>query len=541
MICSQWLAWLDNPSPAFRRTLRAVYGSDDAGIESRLRLLRAVLDRFRERFGNRAVRVFRAPGRINLRGMHVDTHGGYLNLMTHQREVLVAAQVRDDTMSVFVNIDARFEETIVRPDDARLCEAFRQPWTEFILSPAVRSAVEARRGHWSHYLSGAFLSIQQRFSDTPLRGMNAVVGSDLPRGAALSSSAALCVAVCNAVLALNDKTLDTLSLILAARDAEWYTGSRCGLSDQAAIVLGGQGELVNVALFAPALDLSGLRRIEFPEALRILVVDSCTERSLSGAALVAYTRNRFAYSLAMEILRQELRRQGFPVAFAAETDRLSRVTQERIPALLQLLRAIPDSLSLDDLRARYELPGFDAAYRQNFGTVPEDQRPDTVHLRGPLLFGIAESERAHRFIDALTEGNWIRAGRLMSTGHDGDRLLDSTGHAYRSDVSDAALTTETPIEMLPGVYGASAPVLDGLVDAALGAGALGASLTGAGMAGAVLALCRAGNAASVAQACRDWMASGEYMKRAGRELAADERDRAVVVNAAPAAAGELHV
>ncbi len=541
MICSQWLDLLDTPSPAFHRTLRAVYGSDNACIESRLKLLCAVLERFRERFGDQAVRVFRAPGRINLRGMHVDTHGGYLNLMTHQREVLVAVQIRDDSTSVFANIDARFEETILRPDDARSSGVFRQPWTEFILSPAVRSAVEARRGHWSHYLSGAFLSIQHRFSDTPLHGMNAVVGGDLPRGAALSSSAALCVAVCNAMLALNDKTLDPLSLILAARDAEWYTGSRCGLSDQAAITLGGQGELINVALFTPALDLSGLRRIEFPEALRILVVDSYTEHSLSGVALAAYTRNRFAYSLALEILRQELRRQGFPVAFVAETDHLSRVTQERIPALLQLLRAIPDSLSLDDLRARYTLPELDAAYRQYFGTVPEDQRPDTIHLRGPLLFGIAESERAHRFIDALTEGNWTRAGRLMSIGHDGDRLVAPTGQAYRFDTSDAALATETPIEMLPGVYGASAPVLDGLVDAALGADALGASLTGAGMAGAVLALCRAENAASVAQALREWMASSEYIKRAGRELADDELDRAVVVNAAPAAADELHV
>jgi galactokinase len=217
------------------------------------------------------------------------------------------------------------------------------------------------------------------------------------------------------------------------------------------------------------------------------------------------------------------------------------VTQARIPALLQFLRAIPDSLSIDDLRARYELPGLDAAYQQYFGTVPEDQRPDTVHLRGPLLFGIAESERAHHFIDAVSEGHWDRAGRLMSAGHDGDRLLDSTGQAYRFDVSEAALTTETSIEMLPGVYGASAPVLDGLVDAALGAGALGASLTGAGMAGVVLALCLAENAPSVAQACRDWMASGEYVKRAGRELAGDELDRAVVVNAAPAAAGELQV
>ncbi|HNR33591.1 MAG TPA: galactokinase family protein [Candidatus Hydrogenedentes bacterium] len=544
MNVSAWLERLDHPPIEFKRTLRAVYGSDESVVAARLRLLRRVLGRFRERFGDGPVRVFRAPGRINLRGMHVDTHGGYLNLMTHQREVLAAVQSRADADSVFVNTDPHFEETVIRTGDARAGESFRRSWTEYILSPGVRREVEARRGHWSHYLAGAWLGIQHRFPDVLLCGMNAAIGSDLPRGASLSSSAALCVAVCSAVLALNGKELAPLELILAARDAEWYTGSRCGLSDQAAIILGGQGELVNLALFAPDLNLASLRRMAFPETLRILVVNSYTERSLSGAALVAYTRNRFAYSLAMEILRQEMRRQGFPEPFVAETDRLSRVTQERIPDLPRILCAMPDALSLADLRARYALPGLDEAYRQYFGTVPEDQRPDMIHLRGPLLFGIAESERARRFADALADGDWGGAGRLMSIGHDGDRLLDTSGRPYRFDVSDGTLAEmaaqHTPIEMAPGAYGASAPVLDGIVDAAIAAGALGSSLTGAGMAGTVLALCRAEDESRVVQAVRDWLGSDEYVKRAGKELGKDQLDDAVHVNAAPAAAAELH-
>jgi len=245
----------------------------------------------------------------------------------------------------------------------------------------------------------------------------------------------------------------------------------------------------------------------------------------------------------MEILRQEMRRQGFSEAFITDTDRLSRVTQGRIPDLLRILCAIPDALSLGELRARYELPGLDAAYQQCFATVPENMRPNTAQLRGPLLFGIAESERARRFADILASGDWDLAGRLISAGHDGDRLLDAAGQPYRFDVSDAALaraaSAKIPIDMLPGVYGASTPVLDGLVDAAIGAGALGASLTGAGMAGTVIALCRMEDVATVAQAVHDWMASSEYVKRAGRKLDPAELDHAIVANAAPAAAGEL--
>lgn len=77
----------DGPMPA---ALEAVYGPSSAIQAERRALLIEVLEAFLKRFGNKPLRLFRCPGRINLRGMHVDTHGGYLNLMTHQREVVAA-------------------------------------------------------------------------------------------------------------------------------------------------------------------------------------------------------------------------------------------------------------------------------------------------------------------------------------------------------------------------------------------------------------------------------------------------------------------
>ena len=521
-----------------RRSLAETYGPN---VADRVRLLRATAVKSGGRFGDRPIRLFRAPGRINLRGMHVDSHGGFLNLMTHQREIVVAVAPAVDKTVTFANVDAGFPDV-----SFRLGGPFGGSWQDFIMRPDTRAEAGRERGWWGHYVKGCFLSVQHRFPGTPLLGMAGVVGSDVPRGAALSSSAALCVSVCRAILACNGLALDDGPLILAARDAEWYTGSRCGVSDQVAIVLGGRNALVNVALLASELDTSGARVIRFPEALRILVINSYTERSLSGRALVEYTKNRFAYSLAMEILRQEMHAQHVPDAIVERMDRLSNITPDVLEpiggmaAIPQLLRSIPESLELATMRQRYDLPNFDEAYMQYFGSAPEAERPKRIGLRGPLLFGIAESERARVFADALEAGGFERAGKLMTAGHDGDRKVRADGTPYAYDVSDGVLERVAAMELCPGAYGASSPVLDSLVDRALGAGALGACLTGAGIAGAVLALCHAGDAGRIAEALRAHAASDEYAALA-RPLTEEEIAGAVVVNDAPARAGELRI
>jgi hypothetical protein len=269
--------------------------------------------------------------------------------------------------------------------------------------------------------------------------------------------------------------------------------------------------------------------------------------------LAEYTRNRFAYSLALEVLRQEMEAEGFPQAVVQKAHSLCNLTADLFHplggsrALFCLLRRVPEAIRLDELRARYEIPQFDAAYEQYFGTVAEEFRPTTVGLRGPLLFGIAESERARLFADAVETGDYVRAGRLMTLGHDGDRLVTPEGKPYRFDVGDAAIErlaeASAPAEECPGVYGASSPALDALVDAALSAGAWGASLTGAGIAGTVLALCREGDAPAVAERIRSIVNSEAYANLAGRDTALepDEVARTALVNQASAPAGEIAI
>ncbi len=545
---SVWLARLSSRDPSCLAALEQTYGLCGTSLAERLTLLESVLTRFLERFGDKEVRIFRSPGRINLRGMHVDTHGGYLNLMTHQREVVLVAAPSGEDSWVFVNTAPEFDEVSFSAAEAIGESAYRRPWLEYIAHPSVMGKVASRKGSWDNYLRGAALrSLHGVDADGP-HGMHAVVGSDLPRGAALSSSHALCVVTLQAALAFNGRALAPRELVLAVRDAEWYTGARTGTSDQAAEILGGPGQVVNVALLAEDFDISGAQRQTFPDELRVLVVNSHTTRNLSGAQLARYTENRFAYSMAMEILRHELRAVGRSEAFVASMDRLSRMTPESLggcAALYDLLLRVPERIALDNLRQRYDLPYFDTAYEQCFGGVAPDLRPAEIGLRGPLLFGLAESERARLFPQTLSVGNYMHAGFLMNVGHDGDRVIDRDGEPYRCDTGEEALRglaeSGIPIENVPGGYGASSPVLDALVDAALKTGALGACLTGGGIAGSVLALCQAEEEKRLAGALHRFLGSLEYAEIAGWDfpLSPEKLKQAVVTNEAPAGAGEV--
>lgn len=548
LTASQWVRALESGGASVHRVLSDVYGGGADVLAVRRKLLERALVAFIARFGDGPARVFRAPARINLRGMHVDTHGGYLNLMTHQRETVLIARGRTDSTCTFANIEPEFGECTFDVEKESGEDAFRLPWRQFIVSEETRSLVETRKGGWENYVLGAVLRARCQDRKRPFRGFDALVASDIPRGAALSSSHALAVVTLSAALALNGTRLAPEQLILATQDAEWFTGARTGTSDQGAMILGGRGEFVNVALYADDMDLSGLRRIPFPDALRVLVINSHTRRSLSGAQFVAYTRNRFAYSLALDILRQELVRDGWAIEEVSRFDRMSRLTPDELGGrkkLYALLCRIPAEASIANLHDRYELPHFDEAYARYFGGVPEEERPKTIGLRGPLLFGLAESERARRFGDLMFSADYVGAGRLMTAGHDGDRVVNADGspHLRRADDEYLRQCEEEfrSIAHCPGDYGASRPALDALVDAALSGGALGASLTGAGIAGAVLALCRVEDADRVTESVRARLGQADYHILAHRNepLSEEEIKGSVTINTAIAGVGEL--
>jgi len=294
--------------------------------------------------------------------------------------------------------------------------------------------------------------------------------------------------------------------------------------------------------------LADARYIPFPKPLDLLVVNSHTRRVLSGAQRVEYARNRFAYSMALTVLQEELRKSGWQEKEASSMHRLSRITPDALGGLrqlYQLLQRIPVSIDMETLRQRYNPPGLQSEYERYFGDLEAHLQPQAIPLRGPLLFGVAESERARLFPETLMAGDYELAGQLMSAGHDGDRVCDAAGNAFSPNIGDAALETlarkESPITDQPGAYGASSPALDMLVDAALQAGALGACLTGAGIAGAVLVLCRKENSAALSRSLAQLLQQESYARCARLRAPLDAKTamESVVTNHSTAGADEV--
>ncbi len=454
--------------------------------------------------------------------MHIDTHGGIVNTLTHQREVVVIAAPGHDGMLAWTNVADHHADAELALADLRAAVTADCSWAALQQTSAVRRLFDTHRHRWTRYATGVCLRWLAEPRHT-LPALRLTVASDLPAGAALSSSGALCLALLAALYAATGTPWAPEDAVRFARDAEWFAGARTGLADQLAIAGGDTNTCLHLPIDPERGGYAGARHVPVPASLRFLVADSRTRRDLSGAQRIAYAANRFAYTFALQLLDQALYEHGIRLAHARPRLLLAdcdpRVAGGSAP-LLAAVHALPARATLDDLRHRVGAAAVDAEFDRYFGDVPAAEQPRDFALRGPLLFALAETERARQFPEALEKMDLARIGALMRTGHNGDRLVDEQGQPYRAPETAADLAD------VPGAYGASTHVLDAIVDAAHEAGALGACLTGAGLGGAVIVACRAEDTDTV---------SAALAQHVNRKAAAAE----IVVNHAVAAAGHF--
>ncbi len=206
------------------------------------------------------VHVVRAPGRVNLIGEHIDYCGLSVLPMALGRSVRITFHPRSDRETRLVNRDPRFAPS-----------AF-----------AVNETVPpAPAGDWSNYARAAVSAVAQRFPD--LRGVDALVESDLPIAAGLSSSSALVVAMALAMLHANGVTVAPLELMELLARGERYVGTAGGGMDQA-IILGAQAGCASRIDFHPLR----LTPTAVPADWQFIVAWSLVPAEKSGSARQAY-------------------------------------------------------------------------------------------------------------------------------------------------------------------------------------------------------------------------------------------------------------
>ena len=226
---------------------------------------------FKEKF-RATPTAFIAPGRINLIGEHTDYNEGF---------VMPAAV---DKHLVFAIAPSRTDKCNIYASDLGEGVSF----SIHDLNPGQT---------WVNYLMGVLDAFQRK--GLPVKGVDVVLGGDIPVGAGLSSSAALC---CGFGFALNDMlgwNLGKLEIAKVAQSSEHhFVGAKVGIMDQYASLFGKKDSVL-------LLDCRALTHeylpFDFPETV-ILLVDSKVKHSLASSA---YNDRRASCEEGLSMIRKK--------------------------------------------------------------------------------------------------------------------------------------------------------------------------------------------------------------------------------------------
>ncbi len=440
--------------------------------------------------------IVRSPGRVNVMSRHIDHQGGVCNLMSIGCETLMVVQPReDDLVKLYSTAPDRFpmrEFSI----GSLMADLPWDNWRSLIESEAVTRIVHKVGGDWAQYIKAALLRLQKRFPDIRLCGMEMVVGGNIPIAAGLSSSSSLVVGAAEAAVSLNRLTTLPAQLVDLCGEGEWFVGTRGGSADHAAIKLGQKGKVLKVAFF----DFRILETVPFPKAYVLAVCASGIESQKT-----VETRNLFNHRICCYRIGFLLIKKFLP-QYAPVLNHLRDVNIRNLDVPLEfiyrLLLRLPETATRDELRDLLPDRNLEDDFSQHHPP------PDGLYpIRGVVLFGLAEMERAKRFADAMKTGRMDIIGRMMNVSHDGDRIIsigkDGAESEFRAPTSDTYLwgliedlksgnrhrTTSAQLQWQPGSYRCSLPDIDRMVDISLGTdGVVGAQLSGAGLGGCMMVL-----------------------------------------------------
>ncbi|HSK12469.1 MAG TPA: galactokinase [Phnomibacter sp.] len=275
-----------------------------------------LLQRYRSKFSGEPRLIF-SPGRINLLGEHIDYNDGF---------VLPAA--------IQLGIYAW-----VAPSGDDLIEIFAKDFNELL---QIRVADIGPSTGWKNYV----LSVLDQFRK---RGMNIggfrmVLGSDLPIGSGLSSSAALEGAISYAVNELSSLGLSAKELALIGQAAEHdYPGVQCGIMDQFANMLGQQDHIVRIDCRSQETDLLPLEL----ETYTLVLIYSNVQHALTGGE---YNERRQQCRDGLQILEQNTGIRTFREAGTEHLEQVKELMSEKVYARC---RYVVDEIQRTHLAAEY--------------------------------------------------------------------------------------------------------------------------------------------------------------------------------------------
>jgi galactokinase len=277
---------------------------------------------FRREFDRAPSIIVRAPGRANLLGENVDYNGGYVLPAAIDRAVWAACSPSTALHSTLIAADLSERVSFSSESILTKTDSAGRPLPD-----------------WAKYPGGVMWALMDEGYDVP--PIDAVFSSDVPRGAGLSSSAALEMAFVHSFLAAGDVSPRPTPMSLAQialRAEREYVGVNCGIMDQFASACGVRGH----ALYLDCRSLEW-EAIPLPGDVSIVIADTSVRRSLSDNA---YNERRSACETAAQMLGVQSLRDVNMGDFYRNKNRLPQDVSKRAQHVVEEIQRTEQSVHL---------------------------------------------------------------------------------------------------------------------------------------------------------------------------------------------------
>lgn len=218
-----------------------------------------ILKRFEEVFGDtEGVKVFFAPGRVNLIGEHTDYNGGHVFPCALTIGTYAVARTRSDRKLRFYSMN--FDHLGV-------------------IESSLDELKPEKEAGWTNYPKGVMWAFEKRGFQIP-SGMDILLNGNIPNGSGLSSSASVEVLTGYILRDFFGYEVSNQDLALIGQYSENnFNGVNCGIMDQFAIAMGKKGQ----AIFLDTADLSYTYAPIKLEGAKLVIACSNKKRGLGDS------------------------------------------------------------------------------------------------------------------------------------------------------------------------------------------------------------------------------------------------------------------
>lgn len=219
----------------------------------------SLLDKFGEIFGNDGdIRVYFAPGRVNLIGEHTDYNGGHVFPCALTIGTYAVARKREDKKLRFYSMN--FENL-------------------GIIESSIEGLSYKKEDDWTNYPKGIVWALGEKGYNVT-NGMDILYFGNIPNGSGLSSSASIEILTGFVLKDMFGFNYDMIENSLIGQYSEnKFNGVNCGIMDQFAIAMGKKDN----AIFLDTADLSYEYAPVKLDNAKIVIMNTCKKRGLGDS------------------------------------------------------------------------------------------------------------------------------------------------------------------------------------------------------------------------------------------------------------------